>query len=189
MPPQPGLDTLTQRVWQELTRAPHDQHHEWRTLVLATQGLDGWPQARTVVLRAVEAASWRLSVYTDARSPKCAELRAHSAAQMVFWSPRLGWQLRVAAQATVLSEGEAVRTAWARMSTSRSATDYLSGQAPGTVSTWQRSQETAPGTGEQEHHLALLTFDIVSIDWLALHRNGHRRARLSRNGAVQPLTP
>ena len=39
------------RVWQELQCATQDREHEWRTPVLATVGLDGSVQARTVVLR------------------------------------------------------------------------------------------------------------------------------------------
>ena len=42
-------DQLIHRLWQELSRAPHDRHHEWRTPTLATQGLgNNGPQARTV---------------------------------------------------------------------------------------------------------------------------------------------
>jgi len=76
-----NLDILTEdlaaRLWKELARATQDRHHDWRTPVLATQGVAGsGPQARTVVLRRAEAATWTLRVYTDARSPKCSELIA-----------------------------------------------------------------------------------------------------------------
>ena len=61
----PG-DQLAERLWQELVRAPHDRHHDWRTPVLATQGLgDSGPQARAVVLRHADAKLWRLRVYTE----------------------------------------------------------------------------------------------------------------------------
>ena len=59
-----------------------------RTPVLATTGLDGVAQARTVVLREVRRTSEQLLIYTDARSPKVAELLAqplasNSAARLV----------------------------------------------------------------------------------------------------------
>jgi pyridoxine/pyridoxamine 5'-phosphate oxidase len=53
-----GLDTsqdIRQQIWKELGRASVDRHHAWRTPVLATVGCDGSPNARTVVLRKVDA--------------------------------------------------------------------------------------------------------------------------------------
>ena len=68
-------ENLTTRIWQELTRATRDRHHNWRTPALATIGLDGCPQVRTVVLRHANQALWTLDAYTDSRSPKYQELK------------------------------------------------------------------------------------------------------------------
>jgi pyridoxamine 5'-phosphate oxidase len=189
VPARTPLDALVERVWQELTRAPHDRHHDWRTPVLATQGCDGTPQARTVVLRRADSARWTLAAYTDARSAKCAELRAQPAAQMVFWSARLGWQLRVAVSATVVTEGEAVRSAWAGVSTSRAAGDYLGACPPGSPWPADGSAAAPPTHPPDGHHLAVLEFEIRAIDWLELHRDGHRRALVSRDGSVRRQVP
>lgn len=188
-PERVPLHALAARVWQELTRAPHDRHHDWRTPVLATQGLDGEPQARTVVLRLADAANGMLTVFTDARSPKCAELSAQPAAQLLFWSARLGWQLRLPVRAVVLTTGEVVDEAWVRMRQSRAAADYLSAEAPGSqmASAGEASSSAPPLT--DAHHLAVLQFQAVDIDWLELHREGHRRARITRTGDVWPLVP
>jgi hypothetical protein len=188
-PERVPLNALAARVWQELARAPHDRHHDWRTPVLATQGLAGEPQARTVVLRHFEAASWTLTVFTDARSPKCAELSAQPAAQLVFWSARLGWQLRIPVRAVVLTTGEAVAEAWMRVRQSRAAADYLSDEAPGSaLADVGAVSSLLPGSANA-HHLAVLQFRASDIDWLELHRDGHRRARITRAGDVQPLVP
>ena len=109
-------DQLADRVWRELTRAPHDRHHDWRTPILATQGMgQTGPQARTVVLREADANRWQLQIYTDARTPKCAELVAQPKAQLIFWSKRLNWQLRVSAVATVDTSSPAVGVAWEKV--------------------------------------------------------------------------
>lgn len=191
-PPSPErvpLDALVTRVWQELTRAPHDRHHDWRTPVLATQGLAGEPQARTVVLRHADVASGTLTVFTDARSPKCAELSAQPAAQLLFWSARLGWQLRLPVRAVVLTTGAVVDEAWARMRQSRAAADYLSAEAPGSpLATAEPTTSPAPPLTDA-YHLAVLQFQAADIDWLELHREGHRRARITRAGDVWPLVP
>lgn len=190
MTPDPSTcpDNLPARVWQELTRAPHDRHHEWRTPVLSTQGVsDTGPQARTVVLRHADARLWVLRVFTDARSPKCAELAAQPLAQLTFWSKRLNWQLRVAACATVLTEGQVVDAAWQRVAQSPSRADYTSALAPGCP------QPSTPDAGTQgntvAHHLAVIAFQITVLDWLALGRDGHQRARLLPGGAFEWLVP
>ncbi len=188
-PERVPLTALTARVWQELARAPHDRHHDWRTPVLATQGLEGEPQARTVVLRQADVASRTLTVFTDARSPKCAELSAQPAAQLVFWSARLGWQLRVPVRAVVLESGAVVSEAWARMRQSRAAADYLSAEAPGSPLADGGSASAISSASADAHHFAVLQFQAGDIDWLELHREGHRRARMTRAGDVWPLVP
>lgn len=169
---------IRHRIWTELQRATVDRHHEWRTPVLATTDRDGLPQARTVVLRAADANTSQLTFFTDSRSPKVAELQATPAAAFVFWSQRLNWQLRVRVVTQVHTEGSAVDMAWARVSQSAAAGDYLAPQAPG--STLDAITEQAPGT----HHLAVVAAHIEHIDWLALAREGHRRARLTQDALV-----
>jgi len=187
---EPPPDKLVVRLWQALARAPHDRHHEWRTPVLATQGIDQTgPQARTVVLRHADASLWALRVYTDARSPKCSELMAQPLVQLTFWSKRLNWQLRVSALATVEFEGEQVNAAWERVRQSHACADYLGAFPPGHVQS--SIQATGGNTDEalQGHHLAVLNFKVTSMDWLALSKNGHRRARLTPAGELKWLVP
>jgi hypothetical protein len=183
-------DKLAARLWQELTRAPHDRHHEWRTPVLATQGIDqSGPQARTVVLRHADASLWALRVYTDSRSPKCSELVAQPLAQLTFWSKRLNWQLRVSALVTVEFGGEQVKTAWERVRQSRTCSDYLSIFPPGHVQSSIKVLEENTNDGLPGHHLAILNFKVSSMDWLVLSKDGHRRARLTPAGELEWLVP
>lgn len=183
-------EDLVARLWRELQRAPHDRHHEWRTPVLATQGIDGsGPQARTVVLRHADAQLWSLRIYTDARSPKCSELAAQPLAQLTFWSKRLNWQLRVSAEATVEFEGEQVETAWERVKQSPAAADYLSALPPGQIQSSIKPKAENSRQTLRQHHLAILNFKVSSMDWLALSKDGHRRARLTPAGLVELLVP
>lgn len=183
-------EDLAARLWRELQRAPHDRHHEWRTPVLATQGIDeSGPQARTVVLRHAGIQLWSLRVYTDARSPKCSELVVHPLAQMIFWSKRLNWQLRVSVTATVEFEGEQVNTAWENVSQTRAAADYLSAFPPGQIQSSSKTEVENSRHALRQHHLAILNFKVSSMDWLALGKDGHRRARLTPAGLVELLVP
>ena len=185
-----STENLAARLWRELTRAPHDKHHEWRTPVLATQGVDQMgPQARTVVLRHADAALCRLRVYSDARSPKCLELVAQPLAQLTFWSKRLNWQLRVSAQASVEFEGDQVNVAWNHLRQSRAAADYLSESPPGQIQSSNKHLTKKEEDSRLVHHLAILNFQVTSMDWLALSKDGHRRARLTPSGVVNWLVP
>ena len=185
-----STENLAARLWRELTRAPHDKHHEWRTTVLATQGIDQMgPQARTVVLRHADATLCRLRVYSDARSPKCSELVAQPLAQLTFWSKRLNWQLRVSAQATVEFEGDQVNVAWNHLRQSSAAADYLSEAPPGQIKSSNKYLTKNAEDSSLVHHLAILNFQVTSMDWLVLSKDGHRRARLTPSGIVNWLVP
>lgn len=169
-------DALSKRLWQELQAAVLGRHHCWRTPVLATTGLDGLAQARTVVLREVRRATQQLLIYTDARSPKVTEIQAQPMASLVCWSPRLRWQLRLQLRFDVALEGAETLAAWDCVRRSPSAQDYLAAQAPGSLQTpLQAANVSTP-------QLAVLLGCVQSMDWLELRREGHRRARLGSRG-------
>ena len=176
---------LRQQIWKELGRASVDRHHAWRTPVLATVGCDGSPNARTVVLRKVDASQHTLCFHTDARSAKVSELVKEPKAVFVFWSARLNWQLRVKAEISISTEGPKLQTLWQRVQQPPSAADYMASAAPGTERPeGYRTAQILSG----DHHFAVLNARVLEIDWLELGHGGHRRARLSAE-TWQWLTP
>ncbi len=177
------LAAIDAAIWLELARAATDRHHDWRTPVLATVDGDR-PDARTVVLREVDAAARRIAIYSDARAAKIGQLAAEPRATLLLWSKHLGWQLRLRLLISVQTEGLAVRSRWARLKLSPSAGDYLSALAPGAP--LQSPTDTPPA--EARAHFALLEADVEAIDWLELHPAGHRRAAFDAAGArwLQP---
>lgn len=175
-------EAIRHQIWKELGRASLDRHHAWRTPVVASVGADGAVNARTVVLRSVDAATGRLQIYTDARSAKVAELALTPHAMLVFWSPRLGWQLRVRVAVTVCTTGPEVTAVWERVRQSPSAGDYLAAKAPGTPLAGDAMDAPAAPSAEVSErtpHLAVLDAQVQEIDWLELNREGHRRARIT----------
>lgn len=180
------LDRLTDieaAIWRELGAAVGDAGHGWRTPVLATARGD-LPDARTVVLREADAEARRIVVYSDARAGKIAQLGAQPLAVLVFWSAGLGWQLRMKASVTVETEGIAVTSRWARVKLSRNARDYLSAIAPGSPLPPEGSLPAA----HERANFAVLEAEVQAIDWLELHREGHRRAAFDVDGGqwLQP---
>ena len=176
-------DTLRKQIWQQLQRASVDKHHEWRSPVLVTNGLsrfeddapNNWPDARTVILRAVDLNSNMLTFYTDSRSPKVSQLLTNPNALLVFWSKRLNWQLRIKVSISVITDGELHQKTWAIVKQSASAKDYLSLIAPGELLTNNNEPQQVTA------HFAVLIAQAVSIDWLELNRNGHQRASITSN--------
>lgn len=84
----------------------------FRNPTLASVDAAGRPQARTVVLRAFDAAARRLEVHADARSAKCAELIGQPAAALHVWDSERRLQVRLSGEAR-LHRGDAVaQAAW-----------------------------------------------------------------------------
>jgi pyridoxamine 5'-phosphate oxidase len=178
------LETLTEieaAAWMELARAASDRSHAWRTPVLAT--VDGAAaDARTVVLREVDASSHTLLFFTDSRAGKVRQARGRPQGTLVFWSPALGWQLRCAVTLQVEDTGLAVASRWATIKLSPAAQDYLSPLPPGAP------RDAAVPALAQRENFAVVTAAVQAIDWLELHPDGHRRARFSSAGGcwLQP---
>jgi len=169
------------QIWKELGRASLDRHHEWRTPVLACADADGLPDARTVVLRQVDAVVGQLTFYTDSRSPKVAQLQAQASAVLVFWSARLSWQLRVRVACTVITSGPEVEALWQGVSQSAAAGDYLSPRPPGAMLSPGSGTADTANANAPAHSFALLRAQVLQMDWLELSRDGHRRAQLGAN--------
>ncbi|MEO1686993.1 MAG: pyridoxamine 5'-phosphate oxidase family protein, partial [Pseudomonadota bacterium] len=105
--------TLAQ-VWGRLARGVADRRCATRHPVLCTLGLDGAPQARTVVLRGCDPAAGVLEMHADLASTKMAELRAEPRAALHVWDPRLKLQMRLGAEVEMRS-GASVAARWARV--------------------------------------------------------------------------
>jgi pyridoxamine 5'-phosphate oxidase len=167
------LRQLESRLWQELALAAHTRGHAWRTPALATLGLDDAPELRTVVLREVDREQQELVIFTDARSPKVAQLTREPRASLLLWSAELGWQLRLGVVITVSTAGLGVSSRWARLKMTPSAQDYLSPLTPGSPLGHPQPQR------DSREHFAVLSAQVLSMDWLDLDRAGHRRARFT----------
>jgi len=185
MAPHPvSLQALEAEVWGELGAAARDRRHPWRTPVLATVDGDA-ADARTVVLREVDAPEKALLIYTDARAGKVAQLQRHPEGTLVMWSAALGWQLRCRVHLELEASGLAASSRWARIKLSPAAQDYLSPLPPGSPLAGPDAPTHETVTRE---HFAIVRAVVRSIDWLALHADGHRRARFDAAGArwLQP---
>lgn len=169
-------EEIRDQIWRELSRAAQDRHHAWRTPVFATTGLDGTVNARTLVLRAVDRKTNQFQIYTDSRSNKAEEITQQKNAIFVFWSKKLNWQLRVRVNVNVSSSSLQAQNLWQQVKQTASASDYTGASAPGSPidSEAQVEQKEMHAT-----YFAVITADVMDMDWLELSSSGHRRARIS----------
>jgi pyridoxamine 5'-phosphate oxidase len=177
-----SLSLIELSIRQELQLAATQPDHPWRTMTLAT--VDGnTAQARSVVLRETDANARELIFYTDARSPKVAQMRAHPHGTLLCWSVQMSWQLRLSVELEIETSGLNVSSRWARLQLTPGAQDYLSPLPPGSPVASRYEPQRA-----SRNHFAVVTARVLAVDWLELHADGHRRARFGADGAhwLQP---
>ncbi|MEO8057366.1 MAG: pyridoxamine 5'-phosphate oxidase [Burkholderiales bacterium] len=186
------LAEIQTEVWQQLERAAHDKQHGWRTAVLAT--VDGEAaDARTVILREVDPRQKQLITFSDDRAGKVAQLLKHPRGTVVMWSALLGWQLRCRVLLSLEMTGLAATSRWASVKLTPAAQDYLARLPPGTplnAPQGKRAPVASPPAPEPltREYFAVISAQVVGLDWLELHAEGHRRAIFDDQGArwVQP---
>ncbi|MEP7294568.1 MAG: pyridoxamine 5'-phosphate oxidase family protein [Burkholderiales bacterium] len=178
------LPEIEAAVWEQLAAAVGETAHEWRTPVLATVNGEA-ADARTVVLREVDAREKQFLFYTDERAGKVAQVLNHPHGTVVMWSRKLSWQLRCHVRLAVEMSGLSASSRWARVRLTPAAQEYLSAMPPGTPlpDVIHRAGGEVP-----RDYFSVISAEVESIDWLELHRDGHRRAIFGAQGArwVQP---
>lgn len=108
------LTAFLDLAWQRLGRGVADRRAAARHPVLATTSADGWPEARTVVLRSAQRTDNMLEIHTDAASAKVAALRINPRAQLHIWDEKPRLQLRIWAAVEVI-RGPGTAMHWARV--------------------------------------------------------------------------
>ena len=166
------------RVWRELAAAVHDKGHGWR--------VGGAGHHRRRGRRCAQRGAAR----PRRRHPHAARLHRPAQPPRRRRSPTIRWArwccgpMRWAGSCACVwncscrPTGLAVSSRWARLKMTPAAHDYLSPMAPGSA-----VEHPRPQRGSREH-FAVLAAEVLSIDWLELHADGHRRAAFDAGGAA-----
>lgn len=165
-----SLDGMLARVWQELDRGARDEGAAARRPVLATIGLNGGPEARTVVLREARQADATLAIHTDNLSEKVREIDRISRASLHVWDQRLKLQTRLRGRVGV-ETGAAVAWLW-DLVPDGSRSSYGVTPAPGT----RIDRSDAYTRDSDPSRFAVLVFRVEEIDVVHLSGDYHRRA-------------
>jgi pyridoxamine 5'-phosphate oxidase len=174
------LDAALAESWRLLARGVADRRSPFHHPTLATVGLDGTPQARTVILRGCDPARRMLRLHTDTRSRKAAELEARPEAALHAYDPVAKIQLRIAGR-IVLHHADAIAdAAWAA---SRPMSRQVYGIAPGPGTAiaaggaFALPPPTEDGTAGGRAQFVVAALEVATLEWLYLALEGHRRAR------------
>lgn len=156
---------------RQLARGVADRRSAFRTPALVTAG-----SARTVVLRAWDAPSCTVTIHSDVRAQKIADIRAVPQVALHVWDSGAQWHLRAWGRATVADMAAADR-AWSQLHPGSRAS-YCTVSIPGTPiddpADLPRLDEAAA-----RHNFAVLLIVLDVMEVLHLARDGHRRARFT----------
>lgn len=178
------LDAALAFGWQLIETAVKDRHSPYHLPVLATVAAEGGPSARIVVLRAADAANWRLRCHTDNRSGKFADISADPRVMFHFYDPVHKVQIRAFGEA-VLHQGNATaNAAWADSAAS-SKQCYFADPGPGMPVEAPTNGLPVDPTAFENAEIGLAAFTVVEaaisrLEWVHLDHRGHRRALFDR---------
>jgi pyridoxamine 5'-phosphate oxidase len=179
------LDETLAEAWRLITRGVADRRSPFHHPVLATVGIAGAPQARTVILRGCDPAARVLRFHTDARSEKAAEIAAYPDVALQFYDPSAKIQIRLAGAAALHRDDAAADAAWAG-SRLQSRQCYAVLPGPGTKigagGDFALPEASEAATASGRAHFTTVTIQIRSLEWLYLAIQGHRRARFAWSG-------
>lgn len=178
-------------AWVLLGRGAADRRSPLHTPAVSTIGLDGSPEARTVVLRSALSNEWLLTFHTDVRSEKYRELMRDPRVSLIGYDPASKVQLRCRGDAVCHVGDDQAAAAWAR-SRPLSRACYRQAEAPGSVINAPHLAASSGGLEEGEvgfENFVQVQITVREIEWLYLAHSGHRRAKFVRTaeGSVSSM--
>lgn len=175
---------LFEKAWIELANGAVKRKHGFHLGVFANPSQRGI-EARTVVLRSVDAVARQVRFHADLRSAKFKELASGDRIAWVFHCPNLKLQIRAQGVCQVLTNGLLVEEAWSSTQL-LSRRCYLAQPGPGTPIDAKSSglphgldareptlEESETGRG----NFCVVATEVNEFDVYSLAYSGHSRCR------------
>ena len=159
-------------AWDFMEEGVRDRHSLAHTPVVSTLDVDGKPNSRCMVLRAVDRQKTTLVFHTDRRSIKANELKSSSQGAVLFYDPKRKIQLRLRCGLLLDTDSVETNERWGKMK-EMSKVCYQSNLAPGDPIS---DPEQVQFLGEGFENFAILTATVKRLEWLYLSFRGNRRA-------------
>ena len=194
------IDNIYQLIWELLEFGKKNSNSDIHQGYLATHS-GSFPSVRTVVLRGVNYNEKIISFHTDFRSEKIKEISENNKISILFYDHNKKIQIKCSGIGIINNQNDNADQAWQRTQ-SFSKKCYIVNEAPGSIS-------EKPTSGYKKEHeielpdeeilnsgyenFTLVDMEISEMEWLYLHRHGHRRAKfiISNKNLVKKvwLTP
>lgn len=172
-------------AWDMLEAGARDRSVPFHLPALATVDEEGQPHVRTVVLRDCNRGERWLRFNTDRRSPKVNHIRTNPKAALHFYDKFEKVQLRLRVRLEFIV-AESLDEIWDGVH-HYSRECYQITQAPG--SAIERPQDVPVDrdtTQDGRVHFTAIRAHVLSLDWLYLSSQQHRRAQYDlADGPVQ----
>lgn len=171
------LETAEHNAWDLLKKGARDRHAPFHTPTVATVSANGYPQARTVVLRAADPQNRSLRFHTDKRSQKIADLKHTPHISMHFYDVTEKLQLRIQGLATCRHQDTMCATIWSNMRV-MSRKCYFQAVKPGEpvedITAVPQFPNDTPDLAYE--NFCVIMVEVVTLDMLYLAAKGHKRA-------------
>ena len=178
------LEKTYENIWEQLIIGKSKSKSELHQGYISTFN-NNFPSVRTVVLRHVDKKNNSISFHTDFRSSKIQEIKKNNAITMLFYDHKKKIQIIISGKAEINNQNDKSKEAWDN-SRSFSKKCYLVELPPGSsskipISGYKKEHEInlpSPEILEKGYeNFTLVEIKINYIEWLYLHRHGHRRAK------------
>jgi len=178
------LGGMHAQAWDLLAAGVRDATHPCRLPTISTITPDGWPEARTMVLRAADPVAGVVMLHTDLYSTKLVSLRQTPRVALHVWDAAEALQIRLQAEVTI-SSGNPVRALWDKIP-DHARQSYGVTPPPGTAIADALDYVKSPDPAT----FAVLACRVMQVDLVHLG-DQHRRAAYSRSDdwAGQWLSP
>ena len=189
-PQQLTLENIERDCWEYLLQGSLKGKDGFHTFALGTYSGQE-VEMRTLVLRKVEKSERLIFTHTDARSPKVYQLESGHTAGLLFYDPNRKIQIRIKARPSIHKDDFIAGMLWSetRLSARKA---YLSIKSPGHIlgqgedGLPEHLRGRDPDLEESQaglQNFLVLGFEVLQMDWLYLHSQGHRRAVFQYNEA------
>lgn len=183
-PSKYSLEEIEKDIWESLKKGTQVNKDDFHTGTIATMGLEGEIQQRTVVLRKVFPSEQTLVFHTDKRSQKVLEINNNPFVSFLFYNRKQQVQLRFEGEATLHHQDELAESTWQNTSIG-SRKVYLSEKTPREILThWEdgipeelkTKRLSLEETEQGKINFSVVKIKVIRLDWLSLHSEGHARA-------------
>jgi general stress protein 26 len=141
---------------------------------LSTVGQGGAPAARSIVLRASDRSRASVDSFTDAATPKCAEIANDPRAALTLWREDMQLQLRLSGTIEII-EGAQAQAAWSKLP-DQALPNYGVTPPPGS----DIPTPTAYSRTPVQARFAILRLTVFDMDVVSLADPIHTRAFYER---------